>query len=47
MHIVFATKRVETRGKELHGAVLALLLKYADGLDSTHKGNIEKHGKYG
>ena len=27
--------------------MLALLLKYADGLDSTHKGNIDKHGKSG
>ena len=39
--------RAEARGNELHGIVLALLLKYADGLDSTHKGNFEKHGKYG
>ena len=27
------------------GQYLALLLKYADGLDSTHKVNIGKHDK--
>ena len=36
---------VETRGRELHGAVLALLLKYADGSDSTQKGNTDENGK--
>ena len=39
--------RVEARGRELHGIVLALLLKYAYGLDSTHKGNIDKYCKPG
>ena len=38
---------VEARGRELHGTVLALLLKYTDGLDSIDKGNIDKHGKSG
>ena len=32
-------------GRKLHEAVLALLLKNADGLDSTHNGKIDKHGK--
>ena len=39
--------QVKAKGRKLYGAVLALLLKYADGLDSTHKGNIDKHGKSG
>ena len=33
--------RVEARGRELHG-VLALLVKYADDLDCSHKRNIDK-----
>lgn len=33
---------VEARGNELHD-LLVLLLKYADGFDSTCRGNIDKH----
>ena len=42
-------KRSKSRNKrkELYGAVLVVLLKYTYGLDSTHKGNIDKHGKSG
>ena len=47
MHTVFTTNTVEARGRELHETVLAFWLKYADGLDSTRKGNIDKHGKSG
>ena len=32
--------RVEARGRELHGPVLELLLKYPDGLDSTQTENL-------
>ena len=38
---------VETRENECYEPLLALLLKYADSLDSSHKGNIDKHGKSG
>ena len=38
---------VEARERQLLGKVLALLLKYANGFDSTHKRNIDKHGKSG
>ena len=38
---------IEARGSELHEAVLALLLKYADGLDSTQKGNVDENSKSG
>ena len=37
----------DARVRKLHGAILAHSLKYAEGLDSTHKGNIDKHGKFG
>ena len=39
--------RVEASRRKSHGTVLAHLLNYADGLDFTHKGNIDKHGKSG
>ena len=39
--------RVESRGRELHGTVSAVLLRYADSLDPAHKKNIDKHGKSG
>ena len=39
--------QVEPRGRKLHEAVLTLSLKYEDGSDSTHKGNIDKHVKFG
>ena len=39
--------RAEARGKKFHGTVSELLLKSAVGLDSTHKVNIDKHGKSG
>ena len=38
---------VETRENECYETILALLLKYADSLDFSHKGNIDKHGKSG
>lgn len=38
---------VEARERQLPGKVLALLLKYANGFDSTHKRNIDKHDKSG
>ena len=39
--------QVEASGREFHGIVLALLSKYADGLDYTREENIDKHGKSG
>lgn len=39
--------RVEARARDLRGSVLDSLLKYADGVKSAHKGNIEKHTKSG
>ena len=39
--------RVEANRRKSHGTVLAHLLNYADGLDFTHKGNVDKHGKSG
>ena len=47
MHIVITTNTADAIVRKLHGIVLAHWLKYADALDSTHKGNIDKHGKSG
>ena len=47
MHILITTNRADARVRKLHGTVLAHSLKYADGLDSNPKGNIDKHGKSG
>ena len=38
--------QVEPSGRKLHEAVLTLSLKYEDGSDSTHKGNMNKRGKF-
>ena len=47
MHIVITTITADARIRKLHGTVFAHSLKHADGLDSTHKENIDKHGKSG
>ena len=47
MHIVTTTNTADARIRKLHGTVFAHSLKHADGLDSTHKENIDKHGKSG
>ena len=39
--------RVEARKRNLRGEVLNSLLKYADGINSAHKGNVEKHIRSG
>ena len=39
--------RLETGGGEAHGMKSETLLKYADSLDSTQKGNIDRPGKSG
>ena len=39
--------QVEARARDLRGSVVDSLLRYADGINSTHKGNIEKHTKSG
>ena len=36
---------VEARARDLHGLVVDSLLRYADGVNLAHKGNIEKHTK--
>ena len=47
MHTVFTKNEGTSKRKRVNGIVLALLLKYAYGLDSTHKGNIDKYCKPG
>ena len=47
MHIVITTSTADAIVRKLYGAVLAHSLKYAYGLDSTHKRKIDKHGKSG
>ena len=39
--------RVEAKHRGLRGSVLDSLLKYADGIDHAHKGNVYKHVKSG
>ena len=39
--------RVEARARDLRGSVVDSLLRYADGVNLAHKGNIEKHTKSG
>ena len=38
---------VEARARDFCGSVVDSFLRYADGINSTHKGNIEKHTKSG
>ena len=37
--------RVEDRARDLRGSVADVMLRYADGVTSAHKGNIEKQTK--
>ena len=39
--------RVEARKRNVLGTALDSLLKYADGISCTHKGNVDKHMKSG
>ena len=38
---------VEARARDLHGSVVDSLLRYADGVNSAQRENIEKHAKSG
>ena len=47
MHTVFTANTETRKKKKIRWTVLAFLLKQTYGLHSTHKGNIDKHDKYG